>query len=275
MDTATRRSKGEQVPNDAAVSPIVDLHGKIGVITGMANSSSIAYGAAAACRRAGAELAISYQTAKTKKYTEPLAKALRARIYQRMDVMEPGSLEALFETVRQTYGRLDFVIHSMAFAPHDDLQGRLVDCSAAGLNLAMEVSCHSFIRMARLAESLMPAGGCLLTMSYYGAEKVVEHYGMMGMVKAALESASRYMAAELGPKGIRVHAVSPGPMPTRAASGLAQFDQLMHEASSRAPLQRLVNVDEVGALCAFLVSDAAKSMTGSVIYIDAGYNILG
>lgn len=252
---------------------IINLNGKIGLITGIANDNSIAYGAAKACRAAGASLALTYQTEKTRKFTEPLAQSLQAGLFLPCDVTQEGSLESVFETIDKTYGKLDFMVHAMAFAPKDDLHGRVVDCSLAGFQQAMDVSVHSYIRMAKLAEPLMKEGGSLVTLSYLGADRVVDHYGVMGLCKAALESATRYMAHELGEKGIRVFAVSPGPMLTRAASGISHFDDLLQQAVSRSPLHRLATPDQVGNLTAFLVSPAAEGMTGSTIYVDAGYHI--
>jgi enoyl-[acyl-carrier protein] reductase I len=183
-------------------------------------------------------------------------------------------MEAVFDAVRERWGRLDFVLHSIAFAPAADLHGRVADSSREGFVRAMDISCHSFARMAALAEPLMTDGGSLLTMSFHGAAEVVPHYGVMGPVKAALEASVRYLAAELGPRGIRVHAVSPGPIRTRAASGIASFDELIDDARRRAPLAREVEIDDVGALCAFLVSDAARAITGGVHYVDGGFHIL-
>ena len=191
-----------------------------------------------------------------------------------MDVEQPGQLEAVFDRIRTEWGGLDFVIHSIAFAPRDDLHGRVVDCSLEGFQQAMRVSCYSFIEMARLAEPLMASGGTLLTMSYYGADRVVNNYNIMGPVKAALEASMRYLAAELGDKGIRVFAVSPGPLKTRAASGIAQFDELVEAAVSRAPAHRLVDIAEVGRVVSFLVGGAASGMTGDTIYVDAGLHIV-
>jgi len=190
-------------------------------------------------------------------------------------VEQPGQLEAVFDAIAQRWGRLDFLLHSIAFAPKSDLHGRVTDSSREGFARAMDISCHSFARMARLAEPLMGRGGSLMTMSYVGAEEVVPDYGLMGPVKAALEASTRYLAAELGPKGIRVNAVSPGPLATRAASGIPNFDALMADAVRRAPLRRLVEIDEVGALCAFLAGDGARAITGSTLYVDAGYHVLG
>ncbi len=250
------------------------LRGKLGLVVGVANDQSIAYGCARAFHQGGADLAITYMNAKAEGYVRPLAEKLGASLILPLDVEKPGELEAVFEEISKRWGRLDFLVHSIAFAPKDDLHGRVTDCSREGFQRAMDISCHSFMRMAKLAEPLMNQGGCLLTMSYHGADEVVANYGMMGPVKAALQSATRYMASELGPKGIRVHAISPGPLATRAASGIKDFDNLMQEAKVRAPLNKLVDIEDVGALCAFLVSDGARSLTGGTIHVDGGYNII-
>lgn len=252
----------------------IDLTGRKGIILGIANSQSIAFGCARALRDAGAELCVTYLNDKARPHVTPLADELGASILQRCDVAKPGELEALFEAVADTFGRIDFVMHSIAWSPLDELHGRLVDSSAEGFARAMDISCHSFVRMARLAEPLLNPGGTLLTMSYYGSEKVVEHYSMMGPVKAALESAVRYLAAELGPRNLRVHSLSPGPMPTRAASGIERFDALMDDAIAHAPLQRLARPDDVGYLAAFLISDLGANLTGGNYYIDAGDHIM-
>jgi len=251
------------------------LAGRKGLILGIANEHSIAYGCAEAFRALGAELAVSYLNEKAKQYVEPLAKDLDAALFLPCDVREPGQLEAVFEAIEGKWGRLDFALHAIAFAPKEDLHGRLADCSRDGFLTAMDVSCHSFIRMAHLAEPLMRDGGALFTMSYYGAEKVIEHYNVMGPVKAALESAVRYLAFELGHKGIRVHAISPGPIKTRAASGIANFDHLMEQAASRAPAGRLVSIEDVGIATAVLATDYAKLITGETVYVDGGYHIVG
>ena len=251
------------------------LEGKKGLVVGIANANSLAYGCALAFRRLGAELAITYLNAKAEPHVRPLAEELGSQIIVPCDVREPGQLESVFDRVGREWGRLDFLLHAIAFAPKEDLHSRVVDCSQAGFALAMDISCHSFIRMARLAEPLMSAGGCLLTLTFYGAEKVVEHYNLMGPVKAALECTVRYMAAELAPKGIRVHAISPGPLKTRAASGIDDFDDILEKAAARAPTHHLVNIDDVGAVAAFLVGDWARSMTGSTTYVDGGYHIIG
>ena len=254
---------------------VFDLHGKKGLVVGIANEDSIAWGCARAFRAAGAELAVTWLNEKARPYVEPLAEQLQAPIQMPLDVEQDGQMEAVFDALGARWGRLDFVLHSIAFAPAADLHGRVADSSRAGFARAMDISCHSLARMARLAEPLMQGGGSLLTMSYLGAEEVVANYGLMGPVKAALESTVRYLAAELGPQGIRVNAVSPGPLATRAASGIQHFDQLLADAAERAPLRRLVSIEDVGALCTFMASDASRSMTGSTLYVDAGFHILG
>ncbi|MES2888239.1 MAG: enoyl-ACP reductase FabI [Pseudomonadota bacterium] len=251
------------------------LQGKKGLVVGIANDHSIAWGCATAFHNAGAELAVTWLNEKARPHVEPLAQQLEATLQLPLDVEQPGQLEAVFEAVTATWGRLDFLLHSIAFAPKADLHGRVTDSSPEGFAQAMDVSCHSFWRMARLAAPLMVDGGSLLTMSYLGAAEVVPNYGMMGPVKAALESSVRYLAAELGPQGIRVNAVSPGPLATRAASGIAGFDRLLAEAAQQAPLRRLVSLQDVGALCAFLVGDGGRSITGNTLYVDAGFHILG
>uniref|UniRef100_E6VDY9 Enoyl-[acyl-carrier-protein] reductase [NADH] n=1 Tax=Rhodopseudomonas palustris (strain DX-1) TaxID=652103 RepID=E6VDY9_RHOPX len=253
----------------------MSLQGKKGLVVGIANDQSIAFGCARAFRDAGAEIAVTYLNDKAAPHVTPLAEQLGSPIVVPCDVREPGQLEAVFERIRTQWGRLDFLLHSIAFAPKEDLHGRVVDCSQAGFAMAMDVSCHSFIRMARLAEPLMPDGGCLLTVSFYGSEKVVEDYNLMGPVKAALESSVRYMAAELAPKKIRAHALSPGPLMTRAASGIARFDELLERTRARLPAHRLVSIEDVGAVAAFLVGDTARSLTGNIEYIDAGYHVIG
>jgi enoyl-[acyl-carrier protein] reductase I len=199
-----------------------------------------------------------------------LARQIEADLLLPLDVTQPGAVEAVFDRIREQWGSLDFVIHSIAFAPREDLHGRIVDCSREGFLQAMQVSCHSFIEVAHYAQSLMRPGGALITMSYYGADKVVQNYNMMGPVKAALESTVRYLAAELGESRVRVYALSPGPLKTRAASGIDHFDELVKLAQERTPEHRLVDIAEVGRVAAFLVGGGASGMTGDVIYVDAG-----
>jgi len=249
------------------------LKNKRGLVIGIANESSIAFGCAKAFRAAGADVAITYLNAHAEPYVRPLAEQLESTIVLPCDVREAGQLEAVFSAIEAQWGQLDFVLHSIAYAPKEDLHARVVDCSQAGFSMAMDVSCHSFIRVARLAEPLMTSGGCLLTVTFYGSEKVVDDYNLMGPVKAALESSVRYMAAELGRKHIRVHALSPGPLKTRAASGIDRFDALMDRARARTPEHRLVDIKDVGNLATFLVGDGAAALTGNVEYVDAGYHI--
>ena len=253
---------------------MITLEGKKGLVVGIANQHSIAYGCAAAFRRLGAELAVTYLNEKADRFVRPLAEDLESPLILPCDVREPGELEAVFERIRERWGRLDFLLHSIAYAPREDLHGRVVDCSQAGFLMAMDVSCHSFIRMAKLAEPLMRDGGCLMTVTFYGSQQVVENYNLMGPVKAALESSVRYMAVELGRKKIRVHAISPGPIATRAASGLDRFDELLERAAARAPQHQLVTIEDVGKLAAYLATDAAQALTGNVSYVDAGYHIV-
>jgi enoyl-[acyl-carrier protein] reductase I len=250
------------------------LEGKRGLIVGIANENSIAWGCAKAFRAFGAELAVTYLNDKAKKYVEPLARELEAPIMMPLDVNAPGQMEAVFQRIAKDWGKLDFVVHSIAFSPKDALQGRVVDVSREGFLTTMDVSCWTFIRMAHLAEPLMRKGGTLFTMTYYGSQMVVKNYNIMGVAKAALESAVRYIAAELGPKGIRVHAISPGPLATRAASGIPEFDALLDKAKSKAPARSLVSIDDVGVATAFLAHDAARLITGETLYIDGGYHIM-
>ena len=250
------------------------LEGKRGIVIGIANEQSIAWGCVRAFRALGADLAVTYLNEKAKPYVEPLAQALEASIVMPLDVRTPGQMEAVFERISKEWGRLDFVVHSIAFSPKDTLQGRVVDVPHDGFLTTMDVSCWSFIRMAHLAEPLMPNGGTLFTMTYYGSQMVVENYNIMGVAKAALEAAVRYIAAELGPKGIRVHAISPGPLSTRAASGIPEFDELLEKAKAKAPARSLVSIEDVGAATAFLAHDAARLITGETLYIDGGYHII-
>ena len=232
------------------------LAGRVGIVTGIANDSSIAYGCAKAFRALGAEIAVTYVNDKAKSYVEPLAQQLGAALLLPLDVSDDAQLKAVFASVAERWGRL-------------------ADCSLNGFLVAMDISCHSFIRMAHLAEPLMTKGGTLICMTYIGAQRVIPNYNLMGPVKAALEASVRYLAYELGPKGIRVHAVSPGPLKTRAASGLKGFDQLLAVAAERAPAHDLVDIDDVGMTTAYLATPFAQLMTGNTIFIDGGYHAMG
>lgn len=252
-----------------------DLTGQKALVVGVANDQSIAYGCARAFRAQGADIAVTYLNEKAESHVRPLAEALGAEIILPLDVRDDGDIEVLFETISQKWGRLDTLLHSIAFSKKEDLHGRVVDCSADGFSQAMDISVHSFLRLIRKAEPLMPQGGTCMTISFMGAQYVVNRYGIMGPVKAALEAATRYVAAELGPKGISVHALSPGPLQTRAASGIAEFDELLNDAASRAPTHHLATIDDVGAYAVFLASREAFNVTGGVHPIDGGYSIIG
>ncbi len=251
------------------------LAGKKALVVGIANEHSIAYGCAKAFRDQGAELAITYLNDKAERFVRPLAEKLGASMVLPLDVTKDGQFAELFDSIRQQWGRIDICLHSIAFCPRDDLHARVVDCSRAGFATAMDVSVHSFIRMVHRAAPLMPHGGTCMTVSFYGADKVVEHYNIMGPVKAALELVTRYMAAELGPQGISIHTLSPGPLKTRAASGIDDFDQLLQRAAERAPTHHLTTIEQVGAYAAFLASNEASNVTGGIHYIDGGYHIVG
>ncbi len=251
------------------------LNGKKALIVGVANADSIAWGCAKALKAQGADLAITYLNAKAEPHVRPLAEEIGATIIAPLDVTHDDQLDALFETIGEKWSKLDILLHSIAFCPKDDLHGRVIDCSREGFGIAMDISVHSFLRMVRKAEPMMAAGGTCMTVTFYGSEKVVENYNVMGPVKAALESVVRYAAAELGPKGISVHALSPGPLQTRAASGIAHFDDLMDRNRDRAPTHTLATIDDVGAYAAFLASDEARNVTGSIHPIDGGYHVTG
>ena len=250
------------------------LEGQRALVIGVANEESIAYGCAKAFRTVGAELAVSWRNEKDRAHVEPLARELEASITGAVDVSVPGQLEAMFDQIRSKWGRLDILLHSIAFAPKADLQGGILNCSAEGFAKAMDISCHSFVRMAKLAAPLMTDGGTMFAMSYLGANRVVPNYNVMGPVKAALESVCRYLAYELGPQGIRVHAISPGPLKTRAGSGLKDFELLLNEAAQKAPIGELVDIMDVGFACAYLATPLAKRVTGGTIYVDGGVNLI-
>jgi enoyl-[acyl-carrier protein] reductase I len=250
------------------------LNGSKALVVGIANEHSIAWGCAKAFRELGADVAVTYLNEKALPYVQPLAAELESPLFLPLDVSVPGQLEAVFEAIGREWGRLDILVHSIAWAPKDDLQGGLLNCSAEGFAKSIDVSCHSFIRMARLAVPLMADGGTMFAMSYYGANRVVPNYNVMGPVKAALEASCRYLAFELGPRGIRVHAMSPGPLKTRAASGLKDFDLLLTEAAQKAPLGELVDIMDVGFACAYLATPYARRISGETVYVDGGVHIM-
>jgi len=254
---------------------VIDLKGKTGRIVGLANEHTLAWSAAKHFRNGGADIALTYLNDKAKPNVEPLSKEAEAELFLPCDVAKPGELEAVFREIKAKWGRLDFLLHSIAWARKEDLHGRLTDCSAEGFAESMLISVHSFIRMAKLAEPLMEHGGSLITMSYYGAEKVVDHYNVMGPVKASLEASVRYLAHELGRKSIRVNAISAGAVATRAASGIEHFDELLNETVSKAPLRRTVEACEVGRAVLMLASDYASAITGETLHVDAGFHVEG
>jgi enoyl-[acyl-carrier protein] reductase I len=272
IETVAKPAAIDHVVPQPRRSPV--LQGKKALVVGIANEHSIAWGCASAFRELGAEVAVTYLNEKAKGYVEPLARRIDAPMLLPLDVARPGELEAVFERIASEWGSLDILVHSIAFAPKEDLQGGVLDCSAAGFATAMDISCHSFIRMARLAAPLMKDGGTMFAMSYHGAAKVVPSYSVMGPVKAALEASCRYLAYELGRKKIRVHAISPGPLKTRAASGLRDFDLMLNEAVRRAPVGDLVDIMDVGFACAYLATPYARRITGETMYVDGGVNIM-
>lgn len=253
----------------------LDLTGRKGLVVGIANEHSFAWSAAQHFRKAGADLAITYLNDKARPFVEPLARQVSAPIFLPCNVSEHGQLETVFGAIKQLWGRLDFLLHAIAWARKEDMHGRLIDCSSEGFAESMLISCHSFIRMAKLAEPLLDNGGSLITLSHYGAEKVVDHYNVMGPVKAALEASVRYLAHELGPKAVRVNAISAGAVKTRAGSGIEHFDELLNETIRKAPLRRTVDASEVGRTALLLASDYTTAITGEILYVDAGFHIEG
>lgn len=252
-----------------------ELNGKRALVVGIANEHSIAWGVAKSLHKAGAEVAITYLNKKAEPFVRALAESIDAPIIMPLDVSHDEDEKPLFDAITNVWGGLDILVHSIAFAPLADLHSRVTDTSSLGFSQAMDISAHSFIRLVRRAEPLMNEGGACMTMSYYGAEKVVASYNMMGPVKAALEAVTRELASEMGPKDITVNTLSPGPMATRAAGGIDHFDDLMTQAIQRSPMQRLATIEDVGAVAAFLSSNLARNITGSVIHVDAGYHIMG
>jgi len=254
---------------------MINLSGKKGLIVGIANANSIAWGCAKVLHACGAKLAITYGRDKTKQYVEPLLQQVPADIFLQLDVINPDHLLALSAELKKKWGELDFIIHSVAFAPQEDLHGRVVDCSKDGFLVAAEISCYSLIRLIKTCEPLMKNGGSILTMTYHGSQKVMPNYGVMGPMKALLEGIVRYTAAELGKDKIRVNAISPGPLQTRAASGILEFDRLLDKCQKNAPLPSALTIEDIGNLAAFLISDLSKNITGEVHYVDRGYKIMG
>jgi enoyl-[acyl-carrier protein] reductase I len=251
------------------------LAGKRGLVMGVANNRSIAWGIAKAARDAGAELAFTFQGEALEKRVRPLAADLGAHVVGHCDVTDSASIDAVFAEVQRLWGQIDFVVHCIAFSDKDELTGRYVDTSEANFNRSLNISCYSFTAVAQRAEKLMTQGGSLLTLSYYGAEKWMPHYNVMGVAKAALEASVRYLAADLGEKNIRVNAISAGPIKTLAASGIGDFRYILKWNEYNAPLRRTVTIEEVGETAAFLLSDMSKGMTGEILHVDAGYHVVG
>ena len=251
------------------------LAGKRGLIMGVANNRSIAWGIAQAARQHGAELAFTYQGDALKKRVEPLARELDAAVVGHCDVTEGATIDAVFDEVEKLWGSLDFVVHCIAFSDKDELTGRYVETSEGNFTKSLLISCYSFTAVAQRAEKLMNGGGSLLTLTYYGAEKWMPHYNVMGVAKAALEASVRYLAADLGPKNIRVNAISAGPIKTLAASGIGDFRYILKWNEYNSPLRRTVTTEEVGETAAYLVSDMARGVTGEVLHVDAGYHVVG
>jgi enoyl-[acyl-carrier protein] reductase I len=251
------------------------MRGKRGLIMGVANNRSLAWGIASTVRAAGAELALTYQGDALKKRVEPLAAELNAHVAGHCDVTDPATMDAVFKSVEEKLGGLDFLVHAIAFSDKDELTGRYVDTTEANFSKTLLISCYSLTALAQRAERLMQNGGSILTLTYYGAEKVMPHYNVMGVAKAALEASLRYLAVDLGPKAIRVNAISAGPIKTLAASGIGDFRYILKWNELNAPLRRTVSIEDVGRSALFLLSDLSGGVTGEVVHVDAGYHVVG
>jgi enoyl-[acyl-carrier protein] reductase I len=265
-------TEAETVAVSAYAGP---LKGKRGLVMGLANNRSIAWGIAKAARQAGAEIALTYQGEPLERRVRPLAEELDALVVGECDVTDTESLDRVFAEIERVWGKLDFVVHCIAFSDKDELTGRYVDTSAENFKTSLMISCYSFTAVAQRAEKLMTEGGSLLTLTYYGAEKWMPHYNVMGVAKAALEASVRYLAADLGVKDIRVNAISAGPIKTLAASGIGDFRYILKWNEYNAPLRRTVTIDEVGESAVFLLSPMGRGVTGEILHVDAGYHIVG
>src|SRR6202163_462111 len=251
------------------------MRGKRGLIMGVANNRSIAWGIAKACRAQGAEIAFTYQGEALKKRVEPLAGEVGGLVVGHCDVTDPATLDAAFAELKQKWGTLDFLVHAIAFSDKNELDGRYVDTTPDNFSRTMLISCYSFVAVAQRAEKMMPDGGSMLTLTYYGGEKWIPHYNVMGVAKAALEMSVRYLAADLGTKKIRVNAVSSGPIKTLAASGIGDFRYILNWNQHNAPLRRNVAAEEIGDAAVYLLSDLSRGVTGEIHHVDAGYHIVG
>ena len=251
------------------------MRGKRGLVVGVANNRSLAWGIVKACSDHGAEIALTYQGDAMKKRVEPLAAEVGATVIGHCDVTDPDSVDATFSAIEKQWGRLDFLVHAVAFSDKNELTGRYVDTTAANFDRTLAISCYSLVSLARRAEPLMKGGGSILTMSFYGAEKWIPHYNVMGVAKAALEASVRYLAADLGPGGIRVNAISAGPAKTLAASGIGDFRYILKWNEDNAPLRRTVTISEIGDAALYLLSDLSRAVTGEVHHVDSGYHVVG
>jgi len=251
------------------------MHGKRGLIFGVANNRSLAWGIAKACRAHGADLAFTYQGEALKKRVEPLAREVGGLVAGHCDVTEPATIDAAFGAVQSAWGTLDFLVHAMAFSDRNQLDGRYVDTTQENFTKTLLVSCYSLTALAQRAEKLMPNGGAILTLTYYGSQKWMPHYNVMGVAKSALEASVRYLAADLGVKNIRVNAISSGPIKTLAASGIGDFRYILKWNEHNAPLRRNVTIEDVGEAGAYLLSDMSRGVTGEIHHVDAGYHIVG
>jgi enoyl-[acyl-carrier protein] reductase I len=251
------------------------LRGKRGIVLGVANSRSIAWGIAKAAHLAGAELAFTYQGDALEKRVRPLAAEVNGAVLGHCDVTDPASIDAVFNEAAKLWGKIDFVVHCIAFSDKDELTGRYVETSPENFSKSLLISCYSFTAVAQRAEKLMTDGGSLLTLTYYGAEKWMPHYNVMGVAKAALEASVRYLAADLGEKNIRVNAISAGPIKTLAASGIGDFRYILKWNEYNAPLRRTVTIEEVGESAAYLLSPMSRGVTGEILHVDAGYHVVG
>jgi len=251
------------------------MAGKRGVIMGVANNRSIAWGIAKACADAGAELALTYQGEALKKRVAPLAEELGAIVVGECDVTDPSTIDSVFENIEKQWGKIDFLVHAIAFSDKDELTGRYVETTAENFRKTMDISVYSFTAIAQRAEKLMNDGGSMVTLTYYGAEKVMPHYNVMGVAKAALEASVKYLAVDMGNRGIRVNAVSAGPIKTLAASGIGDFRYILKWNEYNAPLKRTVTIDEVGDSTMYLLSDLSRGVTGETHHVDSGYHVVG
>ncbi len=251
------------------------MAGKRGLVIGVASNRSIAWGIAKAAHQAGAQLAFTYQGESLERRVRPLAQEVEAEVLGHCDVSDIATVDAAFDQIAKRWGSLDFVVHCVAFSDREQLTGRYVDTTAENFTNTLLISCYSFTALAQRAEKLMTDGGSLLTLTYYGSEKWMPHYNVMGVAKAALEASVRYLAADLGEKNIRVNAISAGPIKTLAASGIGDFRYILKWNEHNAPLRRTVSIEEVGETAAFLLSPLARGITGEVLHVDAGYHVVG